>query len=144
MWKKWQLLCLMAIPSIVLAQPEGYVDPVTFMGTYAEKTQVMKYIKATVYETFCEQRNECSPSTLYRMEKADFAAFKYLTIHAKRNESAYDRIYEKYCLSLGECRYHTLKMKFIHEGLMSTDEPSSGALRIRLNAVPIVRPIGPS
>ena len=122
MWKKLQLLCLLVVPSIGLAQPEGYVDPLTFTGSDAEKTQVIEYIKASVYETFCKKHDQCSASTLRMMEQADLDAFKYLATNAKRNEKAFKQVHKRFCLRHGQCRYHTLKMMFDHEDQKSKEE----------------------
>ena len=86
----------------------GFIHPLEFKGTKAEKKEVIKYIKENVKKTYSKIGMD-DPMTLRMMEKEELKAFKKLT--KVKNRKLLDKVIATYC-SIGMCNYTTLLMMY--------------------------------
>lgn len=97
------------------AAPDGYVDPITFDGSDAQKTQVINFIKKNVDTAYCKGLGQCSATLLRMMEEAQLKSFKNLAKTAREHQKEYKQVYKDYCVGIGQCDYSTLEMMFKEE-----------------------------
>ncbi|POW59040.1 hypothetical protein C3408_05580 [Candidatus Pantoea alvi] len=90
----------------------GFVHPLDFDGSEAQKKEVISYIQKRVKADYCDgQLDMCQPTTLRMMEKQNLNAFKKLTKVTDRQ--VLDRVIKDYCQgTLDMCSYTTLEMMY--------------------------------
>lgn len=109
------LAACLVFSSTVFAAPDGYVDPITFDGSDAQKTQVINFIKKNVDTAYCKGLGQCSATLLRMMEEAQLKSFKNLAKTAREHQKEYKQVYKDYCVGIGQCDYSTLEMMFKEE-----------------------------
>lgn len=101
---------LMAVSMVSIAG--GFVHPLKFDGSEAQKQQVIRYIEQRVQSTYCDSGLDmCQPTTLRMMEKQNLKAFKELT--GVTNASVLATVIDTYCdPGLDMCDYNTIWMMY--------------------------------
>ena len=100
------ILILPILSSTCIAS--GFIHPLDFNGTEAEKAAVISYIQSNVKETYSKIGMD-DPVTLRMMEKKELNAFKQLTKATNRN--LLDDVIQRYC-AIGMCNYTTILMMY--------------------------------
>lgn len=90
------------------AQEAGFVHPLAFGGSSAEKAAVIAYIQATVEQDY-SAIGMGDPATLRMMEREELKAFKQLT--QATEPELLDEVIRSYC-EIGMCNYNTLWMMY--------------------------------
>lgn len=90
----------------------GFVHPMDFNGSEAQKNEVIGYIKDRVKHEYCNsQLDMCQETTLRMMERQNLEAFKVGT--KATNRTVMDRVIKDYCNStLDMCSYVTIIMMY--------------------------------
>lgn len=90
----------------------GFVHPMDFDGSEAQKQEVVSFIQEKVKADLCDgQLDMCQPTTLRMMEQQNLKAFKRLT--KAENREVMDRVIQDYCESdLDMCTYDTIQMMY--------------------------------
>ncbi|QIX95262.1 hypothetical protein [Cedecea sp. FDAARGOS_727] len=90
----------------------GFVHPLDFDGSEAQKQEVIKFIQAKVKADYCDgQLDMCQPTTLRMMEQENLTAFKKLT--QANDRKVMDRVIQDYCDGgLDMCTYTTIEMMY--------------------------------
>lgn len=90
----------------------GFIHPLDFDGSEAQKKEVITYIKDRVKADYCDgQINMCQPTTLRMMENENLNAFKKLTKASDRQ--VLDGVIKDYCQrGLYMCTYTTIEMMY--------------------------------
>jgi hypothetical protein len=108
--KKLFILCvLFFVTRDVVA---GFVNPMDFNGSEAQKNEVIDYIKARVRHDYCNSGVDmCQNTTLRMMEKENLRAFKEAT--RANNRAVMNRVIHDYCNSgVDMCNYTTILMMY--------------------------------
>jgi len=109
-------LLKLAIVSIFVAAPAiataGFIHPMDFDGSEAQKQQVIQYIKERVKHDYCEsQLDMCQPSMLRMMEDQNLSSFKKAT--QANDRKIMDLVINDYCNSgIDMCNYDNLLMMY--------------------------------
>lgn len=93
------------------AQEMGFVHPLDFKDTEAQRKKVIKYIENNVKETYSNIGMD-NPATLRMMEKEELDAFKKLT--KAKNGNLLNKVIKTYC-DIGMCNYTTILMMYDEE-----------------------------
>lgn len=90
----------------------GFIHPMDFDGSEAQKQEVIEYIKAKVRKDYCDSGIDmCQNSTLRMMESENLSAFKQAT--KVTNREVMDRVIKDYCESgIDMCNYQNLLMMY--------------------------------
>lgn len=90
----------------------GFVHPLDFDGSEAQKQEVINYIQAKVKDDYCDgQLDMCQPTTLRMMEQQNLKAFKKLT--QAKDRKVMDRVIQDYCEDSDDmCTYTTIDMMY--------------------------------
>lgn len=109
---KHRLLIIFALSLIPGLSQAGFVHPMNFTGTDAQKQEVIEFIKARVKHDYCESGLDmCQPTTLRMMEKKNLEAFKAIT--QAKNRAVMDGVIHDYCNSgVDMCSYTTIRMMY--------------------------------
>jgi hypothetical protein len=106
--KKLITLSLIVISMNVNA---GFVHPMDFNGTNAQKNEVINYVKARVKHDYCDSGLDmCQNTTLRMMENENLKAFKAAT--KATNRSVMDRVIQDYCGDVDMCSYTNILMMY--------------------------------
>lgn len=120
--KKWiALLAVLASSSAVA----GFIHPMDFDGTEAQKQEVIEYIKARVKQEYCDSSMDmCQNTTLRMMEQENLNAFKKATKATDR--AVMDKVIADYCgaSSVDMCNYTTILMMY-QENVKAGDQTLS-------------------
>lgn len=94
------------------AAEAGFIHPLDFDGSEAQKQEVINFIQTTVKADYCDgQLDMCQPTTLRMMEQQNLTAFKKLTQADDRK--VMDRVIKDYCEEgLDMCNYTTIQMMY--------------------------------
>ena len=109
---------MLFIPSLIFAQSSGFIHPLEYKDTEANRAKVIEYIKSNVKKTYSEIGMD-NPSTLRMMEKEELRCFKELT--KVINRKLLDRVINTYC-EIGMCNYNTILMMYNEELKASSEE----------------------
>lgn len=103
------ILGVMLFPISAMA---GFIHPMDFDGSEAQKQEVIKYIKDRVQQDYCDsQLDMCQPSMLRMMEDQNLSSFKKATQATDRK--VMDRVISDYCNSpVDICNYGTILMMY--------------------------------
>ena len=117
-------LATLLIASVPLLAQAGFIHPMDFDGTEAQKKEVIAYIKDRVKHDYCDgQLDMCQPTTLRMMEQQNLADFKQAT--QDKNRDIMDRVILDYCDGgIDMCNYNTLWMMY-QENLKASSEELS-------------------
>lgn len=109
---KMKILIGAAVLFSSFAANAGFVHPMDFDGSEAQKQEVIQYIQGKVKAAYCEgQLDMCQPTTLRMMEQQNLKAFKKLTEATDRK--VMDRVIKDYCKgSIDMCNYSTIQMMY--------------------------------
>lgn len=90
----------------------GFIHPMDFDGSEAQKQEVIEYIKAKVRKDYCDSGIDmCQNSTLRMMESENLSAFKKAT--KATNREVMDRVIKDYCESgIDMCNYQNILMMY--------------------------------
>lgn len=90
----------------------GFVHPMDFDGSEAQKKEVIEFIKDTVKRDYCDGALDmCDHSTLRMMEEQNLSAFKKAT--QAEDRKIMDRVIKDYCNStIDMCSYDNLLMMY--------------------------------
>lgn len=88
----------------------GFVHPMDFDGSDAQKNEVMEYIKARVKKEYCGMVDMCQPTMLRMMEQQNLDAFKQAT--QAKNRAIMDRVIRDYCGAVDMCNYQNIFMMY--------------------------------
>lgn len=90
----------------------GFIHPMDFDGSEAQKQEVIKYIKDRVHRDYCEGGLDmCQPTTLRMMEDQNLSSFKKATQATDRK--IMDRVIKDYCQGdIDMCNYGTILMMY--------------------------------
>lgn len=90
----------------------GFIHPLEFDGSEAQKQEVISFIQSTVRADYCDgQLDMCQPTTLRMMEQQNLNAFKKLTKADDRE--VMDRVIKDYCEGgIDMCNYTTIEMMY--------------------------------
>lgn len=116
--KRLFLILILFIPSLIFAQSSGFIHPLEYKDTEANRAKVIEYIKSNVKKTYSEIGMD-NPSTLRMMEKEELRCFKELT--QVKNRKLLDRVINTYC-EIGMCNYNTILMMYNEELKASSEE----------------------
>lgn len=96
---------LALIPAIATA---GFIHPMDFDGSDAQKQEVIEYIKSRVKHDYCDgQLDMCQAMTLRMMEQQNLNSFKKAT--KAKNRAIMDRAIKDYCHGgIDMCSYDTI------------------------------------
>lgn len=97
----------------------GFINPIEFDGSEAQKNEVIEYIKMRVKWNYCERIDMCQATTLRMMEKENLAAFKRMT--SAKSPEIMDRVIRDYCQQIDMCDYSTLEMMYNENERASTE-----------------------
>lgn len=89
----------------------GFVHPLDFKGTKAEKQKVLDYIVKNTKETYSKIGMD-DPSTLRMMEQEELDSFKKLC--TADNRKILDKVIKTYC-DIGMCNYSNILMMYTEE-----------------------------
>ncbi|XXN62765.1 hypothetical protein ACRQ84_12320 [Enterobacter ludwigii] len=94
------------------AAQAGFIHPMKFDGSEAQKQEVINFIQARVKADYCDgQLDMCQPTTLRMMEQQNLSAFKKLT--KAQDRKVLDRVIKDYCDgSLDMCNYTIIEMMY--------------------------------
>ena len=94
------------------AAQAGFIHPLEFNGSEAQKQEVINFIQSTVKADYCEgQLDMCQPTMLRMMEQENLTAFKKLT--QANDREVLDRVIKDYCDSgLNMCNYAMIEMMY--------------------------------
>jgi hypothetical protein len=112
---------LALIPAIATA---GFIHPMDFDGSDAQKQEVIEYIKSRVKHDYCDgQLDMCQAMTLRMMEQQNLNSFKKAT--KAKNRAIMDRAIKDYCHGgIDMCSYDTIWIMY-HENLKASNEDLS-------------------
>lgn len=97
---------------VVFSAPNvGFVHPLDFKDTKAERQKVIDYIEKNVKETYANIGMD-NPTILRMMEKEELDSFKKLT--KVKNRKLLDRVIKTYC-DIGMCNYIMILMMYNEE-----------------------------
>lgn len=88
----------------------GFVHPLDFDGSSAQKQKVIEYIQARVKKEYCGVVDMCQETMLRMMEEQNLSAFKYLT--KAEDRKILDHVIKTYCGSVDMCNYQMLRMMY--------------------------------
>ena len=88
----------------------GFVNPKSFDGSEAQKSEVISYVKSRVKKDYCETVDMCQPVMLRMMETENLKAFKNLT--KAKNLQVLDRVIHDYCGVVDMCSYQMIEMMY--------------------------------
>ncbi len=90
----------------------GFIHPMDFDGSEAQKQEVIDYIKAKVRKDYCDSGIDmCQNTTLRMMESQNLDAFKEAT--KAQNREVMDRVIKDYCNSgIDMCNYSNILMMY--------------------------------
>ncbi|QJT21672.1 hypothetical protein IBG34_04780 [Aeromonas media] len=119
--KKIAILLITTLP--LLAQA-GFIHPMDFDGSEAQKQQVIQYIKERVKHDYCDgQLDMCQATTLRMMEQQNLDSFKKASQAKER--AIMDRAIKDYCHGgIDMCSYDTIWMMY-RENLKASNEDLS-------------------
>jgi hypothetical protein len=103
-------LCALFLSPFAMA---GFIHPMDFDGTEAQKQEVIEYIKFRVKKEYCDGTlNMCQNTTLRMMEQENLNAFKKATQATDR--AVMDKVIADYCgsSSVNMCNYTTILMMY--------------------------------
>lgn len=102
----------------------GFVNPMDFDGSEAQKQEVIDFIQTQVKKDYCEGAIDmCQDTTLRMMEKQNLNAFKKLT--QANNKKILDKVIVDYCEgAIDMCNYSTLSMMY-DQNLKASNETLS-------------------
>ncbi|MGM3172955.1 hypothetical protein [Dickeya lacustris] len=103
---------LTVLPLASLAAPAGFVNPLTFKGSEAEKASVVKYIQTRVQNEM-KVTGMNNASTARMMEESNLTAFKALT--SVESKDTLKKVIDNYCNRIDMCGYATLKLMYDKE-----------------------------
>lgn len=103
------ILGMMLFPISAMA---GFIHPMDFDGSEAQKQEVIKYIKDRVQRDYCDgELDMCQPTTLRMMEQQGLSAFKKASQATDRE--VMDRVIKDYCQGdIDMCDYSTILMMY--------------------------------
>jgi hypothetical protein len=109
--KKLMIGTVMVFVSMA-ASASGFIHPMDFNGSEAQKQQAIRYIEQRVRATYCDgQLDMCQPTMLRMMERENLSAFKKMTQASDR--SIMDEMIRTYCNgAIDMCDYTTLWMMY--------------------------------
>lgn len=112
------LVLLALMPAIAAA---GFIHPMDFNGSEAQKKEVVEYIKARVKHDYCDgQIDMCQATTLRMMEQQNLESFKKAT--QAKDRDIMDRAIKDYCHGgIDMCSYDTIWMMY-QENLKASNE----------------------
>lgn len=89
-----------------------FVSPLAFDGSYAQKEEVIQFIKSNVHKIYCEDAPDaCGDSTLRVMEKYELVSFKQAT--EATDKKIMQQVIDTYCKGKSEmCSYSTVVMMY--------------------------------
>ncbi|RVU86457.1 hypothetical protein EOL70_03140 [Leucothrix sargassi] len=98
----------------------GFINPMDFDGSDAQKKEVVAYIKARVKKDYCDSGIDmCQEVILRMMEQENLKAFK--SAAKSKNRKIMDRVIKDYCDSgIDMCNYTTIFMMY-QENLKAAD-----------------------
>lgn len=104
-----KIVLFLLAPTSALA---GFVHPMDFNGSDAQKKEVIEYIQARVRKEYCESGLDmCQNTTLRMMEKKNLEAFKEASQATDR--SVMNRVIRDYCYGgVDMCNYSTILMMY--------------------------------
>lgn len=108
-----RMILAVALSVVALsASAAGFIHPLDFNGTEAQKQQVIRYIENRVRATYCDgMLDMCQPTTLRMMERENLKAFKQLSEADDRG--VMNEVIRTYCDGmLDMCDYTTLLMMY--------------------------------
>ncbi len=108
---KFILSVLLSLLFSVPAFAAGFVNPIGFEPTEANKTAVVEYVKQNVKQEYSKIGMD-SESTLRMMEKQNLNAFKKLL--GAQDKGVLARVIKQYC-GIGMCNYVTIHMMYEQE-----------------------------
>lgn len=90
----------------------GFIHPMDFTGSDAQKQEVISYIKQRVKKEYCEGSLDlCQETMLRMMEQENLDAFKKAT--QANNRVIMDRVIKDYCQGgVDLCNYTTILMMY--------------------------------
>lgn len=103
------ILFLLLFSTVVAAA--GFVHPLDFKGTKAEKQRVIAYIEKNVKSTYSAIGMD-DPATLRMMEQEELDSFKKLC--TANNRKILDNVISTYC-NIGMCNYNTILMMYTEQ-----------------------------
>lgn len=115
--KKIVLIVLLSLTGLQSNAAPQIIDPITFDGSDQHKQQVIKYIQATVKQTYTSI-GMGDPSTLRMMEKSELQAFKELT--SATDQKLLRRVIRMYC-RINMCSYTTINLMYKQQAAKSKE-----------------------
>lgn len=101
----------------------GFVHPMDFDGSEAQKAEVIQFIKDTVHHDYCEKIDMCNDATLRMMEQENLKQFKRAT--QAKNRKVMDRVIQDYCKGMIDlCNYSNIMMMYEENEKASKQELS--------------------
>ena len=88
----------------------GFIHPLKFDGSKAQKQEVIEYITSRVKHDYCGTVDMCQEIMLRMMEKENLDAFKRLT--KATNKPILDRAIHDYCGTVNMCTYQMIEMMY--------------------------------
>lgn len=118
---KSAMVGIMLFPISAMA---GFIHPMDFDGSEAQKQQVIQYIKDRVKHDYCDgQLDMCQATTLRMMEQQNLDSFKKASQAKER--AIMDRAIKDYCHGgIDMCSYDTIWMMY-QENLKASNEDLS-------------------
>lgn len=104
--KKISLIILLSM-SVVMAQPEGFVNPLNYDHSEQQKAKVIQYIKEGNLHKYCDDEEACHPSVLQLAQSDNVTAF--LELSKIQNKEYLNKLIEENCNSeFFKCSYEDL------------------------------------
>ncbi|PMH29855.1 hypothetical protein BCU71_16140 [Vibrio lentus] len=103
-------LLTISILSVSFSAQAGFIHPLDFSGSEAQKNEVITHIQNRVKKDYCQTVDMCQESLLRMMEQENLEAFKRLT--QAKNRSVLDRAIHDYCGTVDMCTYQMVEMMY--------------------------------
>jgi hypothetical protein len=100
----------------------GFIHPLEFNGSEAQKNEVITYIQNRVKKDYCQTIDMCQEIMLRMMEQENLEAFKRLT--QVQDRSILDRAIHDYCSTVDMCTYQMVEMMY-NENLKASQQQLS-------------------
>lgn len=102
------LYAIILMPSLLMAQPAGFINPLTFDNTEAQKQKVIAYIKDESLHKYCyTSEDSCHPFVLQLAQSDNLSAF--LKLSTIQNKEYLNSLIKEYCNSeFFQCSYENI------------------------------------
>ena len=111
MYRQLAAALLVSLAFTADAAPAGWIDPIKFDGSPAQKQAVLNFIRTSVRHEYCAILGQCSHTSLRMHEEEELRAFKKLAA-PKTDKTIFRQVYKDYCTDIGDCSYATLELMY--------------------------------